>query len=88
MSLELKGKIIKVLDLQTGQGQNGEWKKQEYLLETLDEKYPKQVVFAVWNDKIEQFNISDGKEITVSIEIESKEFNGKYYTNIQAWRVQ
>lgn len=85
--MQLKGKIIQVLDLQTGEGANGQWKKQEYVLETTDSKYPKKVVFSLWKDKIDEFNLSEGQDVDVSIEIESREFNGRWYTNVQAWRL-
>lgn len=85
--MELKGKIIGVLPLQSGEGKNGTWQKQEYILETSDSKYPKKVCFAVWGDNIETFNITEGKELTASIDIESREFNGKWYTNVQAWKI-
>ena len=86
--MELKGKIIQKLDLQTGEGRNGTWRKQEYILETQDANYPKKICFHVWGDKIDQFGIQEGDDIVASIEIESREFNGRWYTNIQAWRVQ
>ena len=41
--MEIKGKVVQLLDLQTGEGKNGTWKKQEYIIETLDSKYPKKV---------------------------------------------
>ena len=86
--MELKGKVVGILDLQTGEGRNGTWRKQEYVLETLDAKYPKKVCVAVWGDKIDQFGLQVGEEVIASIEIESREFNGRWYTNVQAWRVQ
>lgn len=85
--MELKGKITQKLDLQTGQGKNGMWKKQEYILEIAASQYPKKVCFHVWGEKIDQFGLAVGDEIVASVDIESREFNGKWYTNIQAWKV-
>lgn len=86
--MEIKGKIIQLLDLESGEGKNGTWKKQEYIIETLDSKYPKKVCVAVWGDKIDQFALKQDETVTASIEIESREFNSKWYTNVQAWRIQ
>lgn len=85
--MEITGKIIHVLPLQSGAGRNGsDWKKQEYVLETNDQ-YPKKVCFSVWGEKIDQFNIQPGEDLIVSITVESREYNGKWYTNVQAWKV-
>jgi hypothetical protein len=84
--MELSGKITKLLTLQTGQGKNGTWKKQEYLLEYGDQ-YPKTLCFNLWGDKIDQFALTEGEPVTVFFDVESREFNGKYYTDVKAWRV-
>lgn len=86
--MELKGKIVQLLDLQTGEGKNGTWKKQEYIIETTDSKYPKKVCISVWGDKIDQFALQNGDDVVASIEVESREFNGRWYTNVQAWRIE
>ena len=86
--MEIKGKVVQLLDLQSGEGKNGTWRKQEYIIETLDSKYPKKVCVAVWGDKIDQFAMQQGEDVVASIEVESREFNGKWYTNVQAWKVQ
>lgn len=85
--MELSGKIVKVLPQQSGQGRNGVWKKQEYVLEYGD-AYPKLVCFNLWGDKIDQFALEEGDKATVSFDIESREFNGKYYTDVKAWKVE
>ncbi|MFN6943899.1 MAG: DUF3127 domain-containing protein [Cytophagaceae bacterium] len=85
--MELKGKITNILPLQSGQGKNGEWKKQDFILETASQ-YPKKVCITVWGDKIDQFDIKEGESLTASIELESREFNGRWYTDVRAWKVQ
>lgn len=85
--MEIKGKIVSILEMQTGEGKNGSWKKQEYILETGGD-YPKKVCIAVWGDKVDTFAIKEGETVIASIEVESREFNSKWYTNVQAWRVQ
>ena len=87
--MEITGKIIAVLPEQGGVSKNGnEWKKQEYVLETHD-KYPKKVCFQLFGaDRIAQAAIQPGEELTVSFDIESREYMGKWYTNINAWKVE
>jgi hypothetical protein len=85
--MELSGKIIKVLPLQSGQGKNGVWKKQEYVLEYGDQ-YPKLVCFNLWGDKVDQFALNEGDVATVYFDVESREYNGKYYTDVKAWKIE
>ena len=87
MALDITGNIIQILPLQTGTSSRGEWKKQYYILET-EGQYPKKVCFNAWGDKIDTFSIKEGEKVTVSIEIESREFNSRWYTDISAWRVE
>lgn len=84
--MELSGKIIKILPLQSGQGKNGTWKKQEYVIEYGDQ-YPKAVCFNLWGDKIDQYPLAVGDTVTVSFDIESREYNGRYYTDVKAWKI-
>lgn len=88
MSLEISGKVVSKLQQQTGQGRNGAWVKQDFIIET-QEQFPKKVCVALWGDKVkelEQYAIGDS--IKVSINIESREFNGRWYTDIKAWRME
>ena len=89
MSLSVKGRVIQVLDEQRGTSKSGnEWKKQEFVVET-EEQFPKKVCFTLFNDKISQAqNLSIGDEVEVSFSVESREFNGRWYHNINAWKVE
>jgi len=84
--MELTGKIVKLLDEKSGESARGSWRKQEYILETEGE-YPKSVCFMVWGDKIDELAIKEGEKLVVSIDIESREFNGRWYTDVKAWKV-
>ena len=84
--MEIKGKIIELLSEKSGQSANGEWRKQEYILET-DGQYPKKICFMAWGDKIDQFNIQKGETVAVEVDLESREYNGRWYTDVKAWRV-
>ncbi len=84
--MEISGKIIELLAIKSGQSANGEWRKQEYILET-DGQYPKKVCFMAWGDKIDQFDIKQGDIVEVSVDLESREYNGRWYTDVKAWKV-
>lgn len=84
--MEITGKIISILPEETGQGKNGPWKKQNFVLET-QEQFPKKVCIAVWGDKIDLKSIGTNEPVNVGINIESREFNGKWYTDVKAWRI-
>lgn len=84
--MEIKGKIIHILDEKSGKSANGTWRKQEFVLET-DNQYPKKICFMAWGDKIDQFAIKQGETVTVSIDLESREYNGRWYTDVKAWKV-
>ena len=88
-AMEITGKIIAVLPERGGVSKTGnEWKMQEYVLET-HEQFPKKLCFNVFGaDKISQFNIQAGDELTVSFDINAREYNGRWYTDIRAWRVE
>src|SRR5690606_13467782 len=84
--MEITGKIVQVQEEQTGNGRNGVWRKREYILETRGQ-YPKKVCIAVWGDKIDQFGMQPGDEVSLGVEIESREYNGRWYTDVKAWKV-
>lgn len=86
--MEVVGKIIQVLPAQEGVGRNGNpWKVQPYVLETLDQ-YPRKVHFEVFGeDRIRMNPCAIDQLVTVSFDIESREFNGRWYTSIRAYRI-
>ena len=83
--MEISGKIIAVLEEKTGEGKNGTSRSQVAVIETV-EQYPKKIAFNMYGDKIVPVQI--GQEATVSFDIESKEFNGRWFTNLKAWKVE
>lgn len=89
MALEIIGKVQQFLPQQSGVGKNGaSWSKQEFVIETL-EQYPRKVCISVWGDKSEglerQYPV--GTTVKAGINIESREYNGKWYTDVRAWRI-
>ena len=85
--MELQGKLVQLLPLQTGNGKNGPWKKQECILE-IPGQYPKKVCFSLWGDKIQDSILQIGNQLTVQFDIESREFNGRWYNEVKAWKVE
>ena len=85
--MEITGKIIVVLPPQSGVSQAGNnWKKQEYVLET-EETYPKKVHFDFFGERADQYNwIKIGDRIRLSFDIESREYNNRWYTSIRGWK--
>ena len=87
--MEITGKIIAVLPAQGGVSQRtgNQWKSQDYVIETHD-TYPKKCCFRVFGEeKINQFNIQLGEEMTVSFDIDSHEYQGRWFNDVRAWAV-
>ena len=85
--MELQGKVIAVLPERSGVSARGEWKSQDYVIETHDQ-YPKKCCFRVFGEeKINQFNIQLGEEMTVSFDIDSHEYQGRWFNDVRAWAV-
>lgn len=87
MALDISGKVVQILPEQTGVSTKGNWVKQDFVIETT-EQYPKKVCFTAFGEKASQVkSLQVGETVTVSFNMESREFNGKWYTNINAWKV-
>ena len=87
--MEVKGKIIKKMDLVTGvaKSSGNPWKKQDYVLETLD-TYPKTIAFDFFGDRADQYNFEVGDVINLKFDIESREYQGRYYINIRGYAAE
>ncbi len=88
--MEITGTIIAVLPEREGVSQRTgtEWKSQDYVLET-QEQYPRKLCFNVFGaDKIAQFAIKVGDQLTVSFDIDAHEYRGRWYNSIRAWKVE
>ena len=84
--MQIEGKVIKILPVESGTGKTGNaWKKQPFVIEYGD-KYPKQMCVTMWNDAI--VPLTEGGTVKVQFDLESREFNGKYYTEVKAWKVE
>lgn len=86
--MEVKGKIIQKFELQSGTSKAGNpWKKQNYLLETLD-SFPRKIYFDFFGDRADQFPLNVGDLINLSFDIECREYQGRYYTDIRGWKAE
>ncbi len=85
--MQLTAKLTQLLPIQTGTGKNGEWKKQDIIVET-DGQYPKKVCISIWGDKINEGQLQIGNLLKIDFDIESREYNSKWYTDIKAWKIE
>lgn len=96
--MEIRGRIVQALALQSGTSAAGRaWKKQEFVLETFDQ-YPRKVVFTIFGDKVDQLApqfatfMQNMTDVTVSIDIESRSFMGRdgverWSTEVRPWKI-
>lgn len=88
MSFKVKGRIVDILPVQTGSSPRGEWKKMDFVLEVPDDQFPKKICFTLFNDKTEMIRTADkNTEVEVSFSLEGREYNGKWYHNVNAFKI-
>jgi hypothetical protein len=85
--MQITAKLIQVLPMQTGKGKNGDWYKQEVILET-DDQYPKKICITIWGDKIKEAALQLGNVLKIDFDIESREYNNRWFTDLKAWKVE
>lgn len=86
--MEISGKIIKKLDVVTGSTDRGNWQKQEFIIETED-KFPKKVCISAWSNGVDDLNKFDiGANVKCSVNVESREYNNRWYTDIRFWKIE
>lgn len=86
--MEVTGKVILALPEMSGTSKAGNpWKKREYVLET-QETYPRKIHFDFFGERADQYPLNPGDVIKLSFDIESREYNGRWYTSIRGWRAE
>lgn len=89
--MELQGKIIAALEPRTGDSKRNpgeKWMSQEFVLQQHDQ-YQRKLVFNVWGaDRLQRFNIQVGQEVSVQFDIDAREWNGRWFTDIRAYDVR
>lgn len=88
MALSVKGRVFQILKAETGVSKGGkEWSKREFVIDT-EEQFPRKVCFTLFGDKTSLINnLAVGEMVDVSFNIESREYNGKWFHNINAWKI-
>ncbi len=87
--MDISGKLSLILPVQTGEGKNGTWQKGGFVIETSTEKFPKKICFVTWSDTIAQVNaLQIGENVKVYFDLESREYMGKWFSDIKAWKVE
>jgi hypothetical protein len=84
----LEGKVIKCIGIKEGTSQSGKsWKLAQYLIDTTtNEQYPKQVAVEVFGeDRINELSLIPDEQVKLNVEVESREWNGKWFTSVRAW---
>jgi hypothetical protein len=84
--MQLKGKVVQVLATETGEGKNGTWKSQKVIVETGEGQYVKKVCIKLLKDTVD--TVWEGDERTFNINIESREYNGKWFNDISCWKIE
>ena len=86
--MEVTGKIIVVLPEMSGTSKAGNaWKKREYVLET-QEQYPKKIHFDFFGERADQYPLAVGDTVKLSFDIESREYNGRWFTSVRGWKAE
>lgn len=87
-AIYIEGEIIAILPETKGVSAKGEWVSQDFVLKT-EENYPKNICFSVFGaSKIKEANIRIGDVVSIGVNLESREFNGRWYTSIKAWSIK
>lgn len=90
MALELEGRIARKLGVQTGTSARGAWSKQEFVFEYQEGNFPTQVCMNVWGeDKVRELDkYQVGDKVKIAFNLSSREYNGRWYTDVRAWRIE
>ena len=84
--MNISGKVVQVLPIQTGTSKAGNpWQKQEFVIDQ-GGQYPRKVCISLFGDNVAKIP-QVGQDVMVSVDIDSREFNGRWYTEIKAWNI-
>ena len=84
--MEITGKVVRLGALTEGTSARGQWRKQDLIIET-EEQFPKTVCLTCWSNQIDEIQkFAPGQAIKAQIDLSSREFNGKWYTDVRVWR--
>ena len=85
--MEFEGIVYKILPPTSGTSARGEWKRQEVVFE-LPQEFSRKICVTFFNKDYEVAQLREGMACAVSVNVESREYNGRWYTDVRAWRIQ
>lgn len=86
--MEFEGTVFKLLPATKGTSARGEWQRQDVVFDTTEGTFARKICVTFFNKPEDVARLSEGAAFTVSVNIESREYNGRWYTDIRAWRIQ
>lgn len=85
--MDIEGKVHKIMPQVSGASQKGNWVKQDVIIEQ-NTDFNKKVCITLWGDKVNELSrFSEGDNVTLGINLESREYNGRWYTEARAWKI-
>lgn len=85
--MEFEGIVYKILPVQRGTSARGEWSKQEVIFE-MPSEFSRKICVTFFGERASEVaKLREGDRVQVSINVESREYNGRWYTNVSAWRI-
>lgn len=88
-NMELQGRVINALEPRSGTSARGEWTSQDFVIETINDSYPRKMVFSVFGaERLQRFAIQVGQIVNVSFDIDAREYNGRWFNSIRAYDVR
>lgn len=90
MAMDIEGRIVRKLNVQSGTSSRGPWEKQEFIVEYQEGNFPTQVCMNVWgSEKVKDLGrFQVGDKVRISFNLSSREFQGRWYTDVRAWRIE
>lgn len=86
--MEFEGKVLEILPPVSGQSARGTWERQTVVFEQPNKQYGKELAVTFMNKAQDVANLRVGESYIVSFDIESRNYQGRWYTDVRAWRVQ
>ena len=88
-NLELEGRIVQKMAVQSGQSARGTWARQDFVVEYQDGSFPTSVCFSAWGqDKVQELDkYQVGDAVKVSFNVKGREYNGRWYNDLRVWRI-
>ena len=89
MALEIEGTLFQKLPVQSGNSARGPWAKQEFILEYPDGNFTAKACFTAWGqEKVQDLGkYQVGDKVKVSFNLKSREYNGRWYNDLQIWKI-